>query len=130
LGIRSFSAAEKATDFNGNAVASMAQLQNAEITLYVDGEETIYRMPLTELNNSQNFTNTFFSSQFPDEFDSLQVDWTKSYITADVPFNSAGANTAFVFLFGVNYRRYKPGTIAARKQARGDVSNLPGTIMA
>jgi hypothetical protein len=125
-GIKTFSAAEKPVDFNGNTVASMAQLQNAELTLYVDGEESIFRVPLTELINGQNFTNTFFSQQFPDEFDNLMIDWTKSYITADQPFDS---ETQFVFLFGISYKRFAPGTMAKIKAARGDSSNLPGTIM-
>jgi hypothetical protein len=130
VGIKTFAATEKAIDFNGNAVATEAQLQNAELTLYVDGEESIFRVPLTELVNSQNFANTFFSQQIPDEFDNLMIDWTKSYITADVPFNSAGANTAFAFLFGISYKRFAPGTMAAIKKARGDSSSLPGVIQA
>jgi hypothetical protein len=130
VGIKTFSAAEKTTDFNGNAVATMAQIQNAELTLYVDGEESIFRIPLTELMNGQNFTNTFFSQIIPDEFDNLMIDWTKSYITADVPFNMGGANTLFAFLFGINYKRYAPGTMARIKAAKNDSSNLPGVIQA
>jgi hypothetical protein len=128
-GIKVFCAAEKTTDFNSNPVATMAQIQNAELTLYVDGNESIFRMPLTELMNSQNFANTFYSQIIPNEFDSLQVDWTKSYITADIPFNSAGANVLFSFLFGISYRIVKPGTMAAIRLARGDISNLPGQMM-
>jgi hypothetical protein len=130
VGIKTFSVVEKAVDFNGNAVASVAQLQNAELTLYVDGEESIFRIPMTELMNSQNFANTFFSQIIPDEFDNLMIDWTKSYITADVPFNAAGANTLFAFLFGISYKRYAPGTMAAIKAAKRDTSNLPGVIQA
>jgi hypothetical protein len=126
-GIKTFSIVEKPVDFNGIPVASVAQLQNAELTLYVDGEESIFRIPMTELVNSQNFANTFFSQQFPDEFDNLMIDWTKSYITADVPFANA---TQFTFLFGISYRRYAPGTMARIKAAKGDTSNLPGTIQA
>ena len=129
-GIKTFSVVEKPVDFNGNAVASVAQLQNAELTLYVDGEESIFRVPMTELINSQNFANTYFSQQIPDEFDNLMIDWTKSYITADVPFNAAGANTQFAFLFGISYKRFAPGTMARIKAAKGDTSNLPGTIQA
>lgn len=129
-GIKVFCSAEKTTDFNGNAVATIAQCQNAELTLYVDGEESIFRIPLTELINGQNFANTFFSQQIPDEFDNLMIDWTKSYITADIPFNNGGANTQFAFLFGIAYKRYKAGTMAKIKKAAGDVSNLPGTIQA
>ena len=129
-GIKTFSIVEKPIDFNGNAVASVAQLQNAELTLYVDGEESIFRIPMTELMNSQNFANTFFSQIIPDEFDNLQIDWTKSYITADVPFNAGGANTQFAFLFGIAYKRYAPGTMARIKAAKGDSSNLPGVLQA
>lgn len=129
-GIKAFNITEKPIDFNGNAVATMLQCQNAELTLYIDGEESIFRIPITELMNSQNFAATFFSQIIPDEFDNLMIDWTKSYITADVPFNLTGANTAFAFLFGISYKRYAPGTMARIKLAKGDSSNLPGTIMA
>jgi hypothetical protein len=127
VGIKTFSAAEKPVDFNGNTVASMAQLQNAELTLYVDGDESIFRIPLTELVNSQNFANTFFSQQIPDEFDNLMIDWTKSYITADAPF---GSETQFAFLFGISYKRFAPGTMARIKATKGNTSNLPGVIQA
>jgi hypothetical protein len=129
-GIKTFSIVERPIDFNGNPVATMLQLQNAELTLYVDGEESIFRIPMTELMNSQNFANTFFSQQIPDEFDNLMIDWTKSYITADVPFNTAGANAQFAFLFGISYKRFAPGTMARIKLAKGDTSNLPGVIQA
>lgn len=129
-GIKTFSVVERPLDFNGNAVASVAQLQNAMLTLYVDGEESIFRIPMTELMNTQNFANTFFSQQIPDEFDNLMIDWTKSYITAATPFNAGGNFTQFVFLFGISYKRYKAGTMATIKAAKGDVSNLPGTIQA
>ena len=129
-GIKTFSIVEKPIDYNGNAVASVLQIQNAELTLYVDGDESIFRIPLTELMNGQNFANTFFSQQIPDEFDNLMIDWTKSYITADVPFNLAGANTQFSFLFGISYKRFAPGTMARIKAAKGDTSNLPGVIQA
>jgi hypothetical protein len=85
---------------------------------------------MTELMNTQNFAATFFSQQIPDEFDNLMIDWTKSYITADVPFNLAGANTQFAFLFGIAYKRFAPGTMARIKLAKGDTSNLPGVIQA
>ena len=93
-------------------------------------KKVLFRIPLTELINSQNFANTFFSQIIPDEFDNLMIDWTKSYITADIPFNSAGANTLFAFLFGINYKRYAPGTMARIKAAKNDSSNLPGVIQA
>jgi hypothetical protein len=124
-GIKVFSAPEKPIDFNGNPVATLAQISNAELTLYVDGEESIFRVPLTELMNSQNFGATFYSQEFPNEYDNLMIDWTKSYITADVPFANG---TQFAFLFGISYKRLAPGTMAKIKAARGDTSNLPGTI--
>lgn len=126
-GIKAFCKEERPVDFNGNVVASMAQCQNAELTLYVDGEESIFRIPITELINSQNFAATYFSQIIPDEFDNLMIDWTKSYITADAPFAS---ETQFAFLFGVAYKRYAPGTMARIKAAKGDSSNLPGVIQA
>jgi hypothetical protein len=126
-GIKAFSVVEKPLTFNGNPTASVAQMQASELTLYVDGEESIFRIPLTELMNSQNFAATFFSQQFPDEFDNLMIDWTKSYITTPAPYANAAA---FAFLFGISYKRYAPGAMAKIKAAKGDSSNQPGLIMA
>jgi hypothetical protein len=127
-GIKTWSIVEKPLSFNGNVLPTMLQIQNADLTLYVDGEESIFRIPLTELMNGQNNANTFFSQIIPDEFNNLIIDWTKSYVTADAPFNTGGANTAFVFLFGISYRRYKAGTMAQIKLAKGDSSLLPAQI--
>ena len=126
LGIKMFPLEEKPVDFNGNAVATMAQLQNAELTLYVDGEESIYRLPCTELINSQNFAATYFSQIFPDEFNNLMIDWTKSYISLDAPLSD---NDAFAFLFGISYAKLPAGTMAQINAAKGNVSNYPGAIM-
>lgn len=129
-GIKTFSIVEKPLDYNGNPVASVAQLQNAELTLYVSGEESIFRIPMTELMNSQNFANTFFSQQIPDEFDNLIIDWTKSYITTNLPPNQAGANTQFAYLFGISYKRYQPGTMAAIQAAKFKGLNIPPAFSA
>jgi hypothetical protein len=128
-GIKTFSIVERPLDFNGVPVASMAQLQNAMLTLYIDGEQSINNIPLTELMNSQNFANTFYSQIIPNEYDNLMIDWTKSFVSCATPFNAAGANTQFAFLFGMSYRRLAAGTMAAIKAARGDVSNIPGKMM-
>jgi hypothetical protein len=128
IGIRSIKfwpAEEHPTTFNGNPTATMAMLQNADLTLVSGTDEMIFRMPLTELVNSQNFDGSFYSQIFPEEFGDLKVDWVKSYITVN---SSLGANAAFAFLMGVSYIRLPAGTLAKIELARQSGSNMAQII--
>ena len=117
-------------DFNGNPVAPFASIQLASLTLYVQGSESIFRIPLVKL------MNTFLISANPvawtaelNQFDNLEIDWTKSYISTPVAFGNA-AQMAFVF--GVEYYQLKPGTMNSIKGSLGIPQSLdipPGTPM-
>jgi hypothetical protein len=61
------------------------------------------------------------------EFDNLEIDWTKSYVSTPVAFGF-GVNTAFVF--GISYYQCAPGTMNRIKNALSVPQNEdipPGT---
>jgi hypothetical protein len=84
---------------NGTANAPNAEVLKMSLVLYVGGEEKIFRVPMFALNEINDGTNPF--KQYVEEFDSLQVDFAKSYIQ----FSSAPANTPYVVLLGIKYSR-------------------------
>lgn len=102
-----FTAEDMPVDFNNNPLLTFAQLQQGTLTLYVEGEESIFRMPLIKLHNVQGSTNgsTFEVRQFQN----LRVDWTKSYLYFPVPLANAVQQA---FIMDVSYLRLFPGTMA------------------
>jgi hypothetical protein len=108
------------TDFNGNPVVILANLQLSSLTLYVEGEESFFRIPLIKLVAQNNNAVTWFNSYDPVLFNNIRVDWTKSYITTPTPYGNAAQ---FAFIFSVGYQRLKPGTIDRINAASG--SNVP-----
>jgi hypothetical protein len=124
-GIKLYPVEEHPTTFNGNPTAAMAQLQKSDLTLVSGNDEIVFRMPLTELVNSQNFDAAYYSQIFPEEFGDLKLDWTKSYITVNQPL---GSNAAFSFLLGVSYVRLPAGTLAKMEAARLASSNVAQSI--
>lgn len=83
---------------NGVTNAPTAELAKAVLCLYVKGEEKIYNYPLLALIGINDGTNPF-RFELP-EFDSLEIDWAKSYIW----YSSAPAPTYSVLL-GIQYTR-------------------------
>jgi hypothetical protein len=93
-----FTATVVPTTPNGAANAPIAELKKAVVVLYVNGEESIYRIPLLKLNRLNDFANPYQDKH--EDFEDLKnVDWAKSYIL----FASAPANTPYSILFGVSY---------------------------
>jgi hypothetical protein len=113
------------TDFNVNPVATAAQVAIAALTLYIEGEESIFRMPLLKLKNVYNSVATNFFTSELNQFENLQIDWTKSYISTPTPFNP---EVQFAFIFGIVYQRLKAGTMQKLREARGNFDCLPGGI--
>lgn len=106
-------------DFNGNAVAPFADIQKASLTLYVQGRESIFRIPLVLLLNTfQISANPVAWTDHKNEFDNLEIDWTKSYVSTSTAFGNAGL---IAFVFGISYYELPPGTMNAIKNAY----NLP-----
>jgi hypothetical protein len=125
--IESFSVLAIPVNYNGNPVASAAQLQESALTLYVEGEESIFRMPLVKLVNVYNSGATNFFTSEQNQYENLMVDWTKSYVTTPTPYNN---EAQFAFIFGIVYQRLLPGTMNALYKARnGSDCAGPGTMM-
>lgn len=95
---------------DANAVATLAQLKNSFLVLYIDGEESVYRVPMIRL--LPVFANTLAAPGTLANFDgfvleNVRIVWNKSYIQLATPF---GNNAAFSFLIGVRYKKLDPGT--------------------
>lgn len=98
---------------NNVAVVTSADLLQTYITLYIDGEESIYRVPLVSMKRILNETTG--GAVQPSVFEifklrNLKVDWTKSYFFTPVAY-AGGANATFSFLLGVHYYKLPPGTM-------------------
>lgn len=109
--LRVYCAEDMPVDFNGVPLLTFAQLQQGTLTLYVEGEESIFRKPLIDLHNVQGSTN---GSTFEvREFDNLLIDWTKSYLLFPVALANAVQQA---FIMDVAYVRMRPGTMAKMRQ--------------
>jgi hypothetical protein len=122
--LRVFTSDECPSSFNQNPLLTEADLAKCFLTLYVDGEESIFRIPLLSLRNtyvgvgSALATNTFWSGDL-NTFDLLAVDWTKSYVTLSSALTTSALSS---ILFAVGYIRCKPGTIAAIQKVRDNAA--------
>ena len=107
-------------DYNNNPIATFAQLQKMFLTLYVQQEESTFRVPMVKLLNvAAPAQAAYFYTNELNQFENLMIDWTKSYIT----LASSLANVAIVVVsLGVMYQRLPGGTMAAL-QARANPAN-------
>jgi hypothetical protein len=99
---------------NAVALPTDVQLQQTYLTLYILGEESIYRIPLINLRNVASVVNTG-GAPIPFKFEmqkfkNKEVDWTKSYFST--PVNYGAVFATFSFLLGVHYMWLPPGTMA------------------
>lgn len=79
-----------------------ADLPNAVLCLYVDGEESIHYIPLSKLNHIDDGVNPFqWDLEGVDRLSN--VDWDKSY----VQFSAATTGGPYIIPFGVKYFRFK-----------------------
>jgi hypothetical protein len=104
---------------NNVAVVSLAFMLQTYLTLYIDGEESVYRIPLNQLKRIAGEGGTGIPAPFTYElqkFKNIQVDWTKSYFSTPAPY-AAGVFATFSFLLGVHYDKLPPKTMAGIKQA-------------
>lgn len=119
--LETYSAESMPFDYNNNPVVTNAQLLKCFLTLYIQQEESIFRLPTIKLLNIYNAATAaaYFYTDELAQFENLMVDWTKSYIT----LASSLANGALIcFMLGVHYQRLPGGTIAAL-QAKANPAN-------
>jgi hypothetical protein len=82
----------------------IGEIPKSALVLYVNGEESIRRIPLSKINYSRNggIGSTFETERVP--FNQLKnIDWPKSYIQ----FNAAPAGLPYVMPFGITYLKFK-----------------------
>lgn len=101
---------------NNNPVASVAVLLQTYLTLYIQGEESIYRIPLNQIKRINSEGAAVPYQRDLQLLSNVQVDWTKSYFSTPAPY-TAGIFAAFSFLLGVHYKKLPPGTMAKVDQA-------------
>jgi hypothetical protein len=85
-----------------NSIIGMpaAEIPKLAATFYINGEESLKIIPLTELIHVNDLSAPFLQNWYP--FADLEnLDWDKSY----VQFNSAGNNATYVIPFGIRYIR-------------------------
>jgi hypothetical protein len=107
--IEAFNIADVNPSPNNVPVVSAAFMLQTFLTLYVEGEESLYRIPLNQLHREAGDTagNPFVYGL--SLFKNLQVDWTKSYFSSGVQY-AGGVFASFSFLLGVHYYKLPPGT--------------------
>lgn len=108
-GLRGYSIETMPLSPTGNPVATTAQLQNSFLILYIEQEESIYQLPMIELNTIFQALATGTSQQVfePTELQDLKIDWNKSYIQTAAPYNN---EADFSIMLGVTYKKLPPGT--------------------
>ncbi len=115
-GMETFTITDIPLSPNAVALPTAAELKATYLVLYVNGEESIYRIPLVKLHTINNFTDAFNNAEADTpRFENLLVDWTKSYFFVPAAYGG-GTFTTFSFLLGVVYKKLPPGTIGKIRQ--------------
>lgn len=106
------------------------QLNQTYLVLYVEQEESIYRIPLLSMKRVANELNAvpqnapFVYDLF--KFRNLMVDWTKSYFFTPIPYSTVDVpNTTFSFLLGIHYFKLPPGTMALVEAKENEIFANP-----
>lgn len=94
----------------GNTMATMAQCQNAFLTLYALGSNQLWNIPVIDFINIQNSSASYFNAREFFECAPIRVDWQKSYVSFAVPGLSNTPQYSFLFKFA--YEWMPPGSYA------------------
>jgi hypothetical protein len=93
--------------FSHNTTATLAQIQNAFLTLYMDGMNQVYRTPLIQFVNDYNNLAAGVWSNDVVQVDDWKIDWTKSYLQFPNPVTTVNNLS---FFFSIGYIKCPPGT--------------------
>lgn len=109
-----------------NTVITTAESQQAYLTIYNTGEFSINNIPLPDMITEYMNDSSTASMWVPEEknFDSIQVDWTKSFIQFAAPITGLPKS----ILFGVTYMRLLAGTMNLARAQRA-AANAKGITM-
>jgi len=104
----------------GNVVASMAQLENMFLTLYIEDEESIFRLPMPRLQPiwQSNTAGNLQGGQQTLSIECLRVTWNKSYLTFGEPF---AEGLPISVLLGVWYKKLPPLSWGRMREEAGYV---------
>ena len=96
------------------AVVDPVNFAKTYLVLYIDGEESMFQIPLIRLKVFANevdggganlpYVWNLFKTR------NLEIDWTKSYFLTPTAYDG-GENTQFSFLLGIHYMKLPPGTM-------------------
>lgn len=118
-GLETYTVDSMPNDYNNNPLLTLAQLEKCFLTLYIQQEESVSKMPMIKLLNVFNSGAAYFYTEELNQFENLMIDWTKSYITLPAALGNAGL---VVLMLGVMYQRLPGGTIA-KLQAKQNPAN-------
>lgn len=115
--IRCYSTEDALLSFNQNTMLSQDELGKLFLTLYVDGEESTFRIPMRTLTASgvsvgSGTATDMTWSNAEMQFANISVDWTKSYITLAAQLTSSAQQS---LMLGIGYIRCAPGTVLNMK---------------
>lgn len=121
VGIETYSSETLPLSPAGNGVATMAQLENMYLTLYIEQEESIFRLPMPRLQPiwESNTAGTLQGGQTTLSLECLKVTWNKSYLTFGEAF--AADVLPISVLIGVWYKKLDPGMWEVLKKSSGYV---------
>jgi hypothetical protein len=121
VGIETFAADSVPLSPAGNAVATMADLENMFLTLYIDQEESIYRLPMPRIQPIWQSLTTggLQGGQQTLSLECLKVTWNKSYLTFGASFTPE--ELPISVLLGVWYKKLNPGAWEQLRSAAGYV---------
>jgi hypothetical protein len=128
--IETFTQFDQALSDKGAVMPTVAQLIATMLILYIEGEQSVFNVPLTQLHRCVAVDGTGAIVPHVRDlqvFDNVEVSWDKCQLfnPANLGWNTGGAGT-FSFMLGVHYIKLPPGTMAkvnAIKQA--NYCNLP-----
>jgi hypothetical protein len=114
--IETYTIFDLALSQTGKTMPNVAQLISTSLILYVDGEESIFQMALSQLHRIITRDGAGLVVPYTRDlqvFDNIQVSWEKCKLfnPANNGWNT-GASGQFSYQFGVHYKRLPVGTMA------------------
>lgn len=114
--IETFTIFDQALSQSAKTMPNVAQLIATQMVLYIDGEESVFNVPLSQLHRIQTVDGSGNIVPFQRDlqlFDNIQVSWEKCKLfnPAGNGWNTGGSGQ-FSFEFGVHYLRLPAGTMA------------------
>lgn len=121
-GIETFTQFSQSLSGNDLPLPNVAQLLQTSLILYIDGEESQYGIPLSQLHRVQcvdGSGNLVPNVRTLYRVDNVEVSWQKCQLFTNAASGwNTGGSGAFAFQFGIHYKRYPAGTYAAIKRAQ------------